>query len=98
MDMQTERSIEYLDPVSPNTDKKLYVPAVGDLKGKTIAFLTNGWSSYNAMGARIEQVFSERFSIAGMRTYEIPTSCAPPAGLLERVAEECDAAIVGMAN
>ena len=90
--------IEYLDPVSPNTDKKLFVPAVGDLKGKTIGFLTNGWSSYNAMGARIREVLSERHGIAAMRTYSIPTSCAPPAGLLEQVAEECDAAIVGMAN
>ena len=98
MDTQNQRTIEYLDPVSPNTDKKLFVPAVGDLKGKTIGFLTNGWSSYNAMGARIEQVFSERYGITEMRTYDIPTSCAPPAGLLEQVADECDAAVVGMAN
>lgn len=98
MDMQTERTIEYLNPVSRNTDKKLYVPAVGDLKGKTLAFLTNGWSSYDAMGARIEQVLKERFGIRQMRTYRIPTSCAPPVGLLEQVAEECDAAVVGMAN
>ena len=98
MDTQNQRTIEYLDPVSPNTDKKLFVPAVGDLKGKTIGFLTNGWSSYNAMGARIREVLSERHGITAMRTYSIPTSCAPPAGLLEQVAEECDAAIVGMAT
>ena len=91
-------SIEYLDPVSPNADKKLFVPAVGALKGKTIGFLTNGWSSYNAMGAHIAQVFGERHGIREMRTYAIPTSCAPPEGLLDRVADECDAAIVGMAN
>ena len=91
-------TLEYLDPVSPNTDKKLFVPAVGELKGKTIGFLTNGWSSFNTMGSRIEKEFRERFGIAGIRTYPIPTSCAPPPGLLDRVAEECDAAIVGMAN
>lgn len=89
---------EYLDPVSPNRDKKLYVPAVGALQGKRIGFLTNGWSSFNAMGARIEQVFTERHGIHSMQTYAIPTSCAPPEGLLEQVAAECDAAIVGMAN
>ena len=71
--------IEYLDPVSPNMDKKLFVPAVGELKGKTIGFLTNGWSSYNAMGERIRQVFSDRYGIREMRTYAIPTSCAPAA-------------------
>lgn len=89
---------EYLDPVSPNRDKKLHVPAVGALQGKRIGFLTNGWSSFNAMGARIEQVFSEKHGIKLMQTYSIPTSCAPPEGLLEQVAAECDAAIVGMAN
>ena len=98
MDTQNPRVIEYLDPVSPNKDKKIYVPAVGGLKGKRIGFLTNGWSSFNAMGARIAEVFSEQHGISGMRTYAIPTSCAPPEGLLEQVATECDAAIVGMAN
>ena len=98
--MQTKNDgmFEYLDPVSPNLDKKLFVPAVGELKGKTIGFLTNGWASYNAMGARIEQVLSTRFGIREMRTYAIPTSCAPAEGLLARVADECDAAVVGMAN
>jgi len=96
--MTANRTIEYLDPVSPNTDKKLYVPAVGELKNKRIGFLTNGWASYNAMGARIEQVFREQHGMQEMRTYKIPTSCAPPEGLLEQVATECDAAIVGMAN
>lgn len=98
MNTTSARLIEYLDPVSRNTDKKLYVPAVGALKGKRIGFLTNGWASYNAMGARIEQVFREQHGMREMRTYKIPTSCAPPDGLLEQVATECDAAIVGMAN
>jgi hypothetical protein len=98
MQTQNEGMLEYLDPVSPNFDKKLFVPAVGELTGKTIGFLTNGWASYNAMGARIEHVFIERFGIREMRTYAIPTSCAPTEGLLARVADECDAAVVGMAN
>ena len=93
-----EKTIEYLDLVSPNLDKKLYVPAVGELKGKTIGFVTNGWSSYNAMGEHIAKVFGERYGMHEMRTYAIPTSCAPEPGLLDRVSEECDAAIVGMAN
>ena len=96
--MDDSHTIEYLDPVSPNKDRKLFVPAVGELKDKTIAFVTNGWASYNAMGAHIAQVFAERHGIREMRTYAIPTSCAPEPGLLERVADECDAAVVGMAN
>ncbi len=90
--------IEYLDPVSPNTDKKLHVPAVGALKNKRIGFLTNGWESYNTMGKKIEQVFRDEHGISEMKRYVIPTSCAPLDGLLDQVAAECDAAIVGMAN
>ncbi len=90
--------IEYLDPVSPNRDKKMFVPAVGKLDGKTIGFLTNGWTSYNDIGEHIAQALKSRFNIREMRTYAIPTSCAPAPGLLAKVAEECDAAIVGMAN
>ncbi len=90
--------IEYLNPVSPNKDKKLFVPAIGDLEGKTIGFLTNGWTSFNIMGEHIAQVLKSKFNIREMRIYAIPTSCAPAEGLLSKVAEECDAAIVGMAN
>lgn len=90
--------IEYLDPVSPNTDKTLYVPAVGELNGKRIGFLSNGWESYNTMGARIEAVFRAEHGVREVKHYAIPTSCAPPEGLLDQVAAECDAAIVGMAN
>jgi hypothetical protein len=91
-------TLEYLDPVSPNLDKKLYVPAVGDLRGKRIAFVSNGWKSFDAIGRVLDAGFTARFGTEGLRTYSIPTSCAPEPGLLERIALECDAAIVGMAN
>lgn len=91
-------TVEYLDPVSPNGERKLFVPAVSDLAGKRIAFLNNGWLSFTRIGARMEQALKQRFGIAQMKTWPIPTSCAPEPGLLERVAAEADAAIVGMAN
>jgi len=91
-------TLEYLDPTSPNTERKLYVPAVSDLAGKRIAFVNNGWLSFTRIGSRIEQVLKDRYGIASFATYAIPTSCAPAPGLLEQVAAEADAAIVGMAN
>jgi hypothetical protein len=91
-------SIEYLDPRSPNVDRMLFVPAVSDLRGKRIAFLNNGWLSFTKIGKRMEAVLRDRFGIEIFATYAIPTSCAPQPGLLERVARETDAAIVGMAN
>jgi len=94
----TEHTLEYLDPVSPNTERKLFVPAVSELAGKRIAFVNNGWLSFTRIGQRMAQVLEQRYGVASFTTYGIPTSCAPPEGLLEQIAGEADAAIVGMAN
>ena len=91
-------TLEYLDPVSPNLEKKLFVPAVGEIKGKRIAFVNNGWLSFTKIGARMAEALKERYGIADMPTYPILSSGPPAPGLLDRVVDECDAAIVGLAN
>jgi hypothetical protein len=91
-------TLEYLEPTTPNNAKGLFVPAVRDLSGKTIAFLDNGWSSFARIGARMNDVLRERFGIAELRTYPISSSAAVPTDLLDRIVRECDAAVVGMAN
>ncbi|MCC6534955.1 MAG: hypothetical protein IT531_20600 [Burkholderiales bacterium] len=92
------QTLQYLDPSSPNVERKLYVPAVSELRGKRIAFLNNGWASYTFIGERMEEALRARFGTEVMKTYPIPTSCAPPPGLLDTVVAEADAAVVGMAN
>ena len=95
---ESSQVLEYLDPTSPSTEKKLVVPTIGELKGKQIAFVSNGWPSFTKIGARMETALKEKHGIAGMRSYAIPTAGAPAANLLEHVVEECDAAVVGLAN
>jgi hypothetical protein len=90
--------MQYLDPRSPHPAKELAVPAVGALQGKTLGFLNNGWTSMSKLGRMIEAPLKSRFGVAEVRFYDVPRSMAPPAGLLEQVAGECQAAIVGMAN
>lgn len=91
-------SIEYLNPTCPKTGGDLFVPAVSELKGKVIAFVTNGWSSFNKIGVRLEHVLVAQYGIKGVRNYTIPSAMAPEQGLYDRIARECDAAVVGMAN
>ena len=91
-------TLEYLEPADPKKAKVLFVPAVRELQGKTIAFLNNGWSSFTKIGARMDQVLRERFGIAAFRTYPISASSAVPTELLDRIVRESDAAVVGMAN
>lgn len=91
-------SIQYLNPTSPALDRQLYVPAVAGLLGKRIAFVTNGWASFAKIGQRMEGLLKEAHGIAQMRIYPVPTSPGPTAEELDRIASECDAAVVGLAN
>jgi len=90
--------VQYLDPRSPNLSKTLCVPAAGDLKGKTLGFLNNGWLSMAKIGKYIEGPLKAKYGVARVLYYDLPRSMEPPAGLLEKVADECHMAIVGMAN
>ena len=90
--------MRYLDPRNPQPHQRPLVPAVGSLKGKTLGYLNNGWMSMAKIGSRIEGQLKARYGIAQVIFYDVPRSTAPPAGLLDRVARECQAAIVGMAN
>jgi hypothetical protein len=94
----SDQHIEYLDPTSHKASGDLSVPAISDLKDKVVGFLNNGWSSFGKIGAHMESVLLAKHGIREMRTYAIPSAGPPAKGLLDRVAEECDVAVVGMAN
>jgi len=91
-------TIQYLNPTSPALKHELYVPAVGALHGKWVAFVTNGWASFGKIGRHMEQLLKAGHGIAGMRIYAVPTSPGPGPQALDRIARECDAAVVGLAN
>lgn len=93
-----DTTIEYLDPVIPRKDGKLVVPAVRELRGKRIAYVENGWKSFVNMGERIEHTLTRDYGVASFRMFRISTSHAAPPALLDQIASEADAAIVGMAN
>jgi hypothetical protein len=90
--------LEYLEPTSPRHAPTLMVPVIGDLRGKTIAYVDNGWSSFGKIGVRVAQVLRDKYGIADFRIYPFSASSAMPAELPDRIAREADAAIVGMAN
>jgi hypothetical protein len=89
--------LEYFEPVNRKATNTLVVPPVGRLEGKRIAFVNNGWTCFTKMGEHLEALLVGR-GAADVPTYAIPPSAAPKPGTLERIAKECDAAIVGLAN
>ena len=90
--------MQFLDPTSPNPRKAHDPKALADLKGKRLAYLNNGWASMTKIGQRIEGPLKSRYGIAEIVFFDVPRNREPADGLLEQVAREFDAAIVGMAN
>jgi hypothetical protein len=94
----TTQTIEYLVPTGLRVKKKVLIPPVGSLKGKRIAFVNNGWTSFTKIGGYVAGELKDRYGVANVPTYQIPPSVAPNPKLLDRIAAESDAAIVGLAN
>jgi hypothetical protein len=63
-----------------------------------LAVLNNGWRSMDLMSRMFATYFPERFGIAEVTEFRIPTSNETPAALLDEVASRADLAIVGLAN
>ena len=89
--------MQFLDPTSPNPRKSLDRKVLDRLKGKRIAYLNNGWMSMTKIGRRIEAPLKAQ-GVAEIVVFDVPRNKEPPGSLLDDVAREFDAAIVGMAN
>lgn len=90
--------MQFLDPTNPNPNAHKGASTVSELKGKKLAFLNNGWLSMGKIGSHIEGPLKSKHGVAQITYFSVPRNTAPPDGLLDRVAREFDAAIVGMAN
>lgn len=90
--------IEYLDPAMVPPTDAVGAATVAALRGQWLAIVDNGWKSFAVISARIGALLGERHGIAGLRVYQVPTSPGPPPELFDRIAAECAAAVVGLAN
>ena len=92
--------MKYLDPtgVIARKSSATAITAVHDLSGKTVGILSNLWPSFEKMIGRFRDQLTEKHHVARIIRYEIPRNPAEPDALLDKIAAECDAAIVGLAN
>lgn len=98
MTMNKSSYIEYLDPTGVIADAKLVVRTLGDLKGRRLAFVNNGWRSFTKIGARMEETLRRQYGLDRMQAYSVPTAGPPPPEMFDRIFQDCDAAVVGLAN
>lgn len=90
--------MKYLDPRNIKFATQISVPGADRLTGKKLGFINNGWMSMAKIGTNIEGPLKTEHGVAEVIYYDVPRAMAPPAGLLEQVARECELAIVGLAN
>ena len=90
--------MQFLDPTSRNPRKTRGAKTLTDLKDKRLAYLNNGWSSMTKIGRRIEGPLKSRYGVSEIVFFDVPRNKEPAEGLLDQVAQNFDAAVVGMAN
>jgi len=90
--------LEYLDPLPRSPQAGAAAAVVTGLQGKVVAFLDNGWSSFAAIGRHLGEILVAQHGVRELRVYTIPAASPPPKGFFDRVAAECGAAVVGLAN
>lgn len=68
------------------------------LAGKRIALVKNAWPSWHAMADHLATLLAEKYPDVAFEHYVVPNGSAAAPDLLRRIADETDAAVVGLAN
>lgn len=92
--------MKYLDPVGAPLDRAVTAarPALATLAGRRLAIVNNGWASMERLGEYMARLSREALGVREVAFFSVPRNHAPPEGVLARVHEGCDAALVGLAN
>ncbi|MDO8530600.1 MAG: hypothetical protein Q7T26_00290 [Dehalococcoidia bacterium] len=94
------RTSYIVNPVAPvPTLTQEMAPPVGELAGKTAAFIDNGWASLGVTLDTMERLLKERHGVAKVIRVKNPDLTRPlAAGTMDQLAKEADIAIVGLGN
>ncbi len=90
--------MQFLDPTNPNPAKTLAGLRINDLRGKRLAYVNNGWLSMTKIGNLVAGPLRDQHGVKEIVVFEVPRNREPPDNLLGVIAQDFDAAIVGLAN
>jgi hypothetical protein len=91
--------IDVLCPVAPPPSQTTssWQP-LKDLRAARVVIVNNHWTSMDQLARMLTERLLTEYQVASVTQVGLPTSAAPPRGLLEGAAEGADLAIVGLAN
>ena len=92
--------MKFYDPtvVKRRRNTTSFRPSLTSLEGKVVGILSNGWASFEDMIARFQERLQARYKVAKVNYYATPRVQPLPDSLVERIAAECEVAIVGLGN
>lgn len=93
------KMLQILDPTAQADEEEIALaPAVGDLNGKVIGFLDNGWWSLKVALTELEKLLNEKYHPAEIVWRKKPGSQAAPEDIINELVAKCDMVICGLGN
>ena len=91
--------MEILVPTASARDvQRMKAGSLDTLEGKRVGIVSNGWRSMDAMSPRMAGRLKDQYGVRQVGFFTAPLNRPITADILDQVAAECDAAIVGLAN
>jgi hypothetical protein len=91
--------MQIYDPTAPAPSMNATaIRRPGTLKGRSVAFLDNGWSALAIFHQEFERLLTCEHGVAEVSHDLIPLATSAPTGQLHAIAERADFAVVALAN
>ncbi len=75
-----------------------HLPKLNRLAGKTVAIVSNGWTSMDRICARLVEGLKTRYGIGEVLAFTVPIASPGAPEVFNAVVDRADFAIVGLAN
>lgn len=91
--------MEILVPTASAGDvRRMKIRSLDTLDGKRLGIVSNGWRSMDAMSPHMAARLKERYGVRQVGFFTAPLNRPIIAAIVDQIAAQCDAAIVGLAN
>ena len=74
------------------------LPTLSELSGKTLAVLSNGWTSMDRISVRLVDGLRSRYGIGEVLNFTVPIASPGAPEVFDAVVARADFAVVGLAN
>lgn len=93
------KMVQIMDPTADAEEEEVALALpVGDLNGKVIGFIDNGWWSLKVGLTRIQELLNDRYHPAEIIWRKKSGSQPAPDEVIGELTKKCDLVIVGLGN